>query len=127
MLSTSKPARIPMVIRRCRQAPWIAFVLLMTACAAGPSNVPTEAPPVRLAIPQFVREPCKVTTVLNPTVSGLEVRDRARGIDVRECDGKRALAVQALDLEHALEDQQRAARDERNRPWWQRLTPWREE
>lgn len=48
------------------------------------------------------------------TVADLEVRDRARGQDVRECDAKRALAAQVHTEEHRLEDVHAAARAKRN-------------
>lgn len=104
-----------------------AFALVMTACAAGPSNVQTEAPLVRLKVPAWARQPCTVTTALEPTLAGLETRDRARGVDVAECSGKHQLTLQVIDLEHELQDQQLAQRESRNRSWWSRLTPWRED
>jgi hypothetical protein len=47
-------------------------------------------------------------------LADLEARDRARGLDVKECDAKRALAVLVHDEEHRLEDAQRASRAQRN-------------
>lgn len=52
---------------------------------------------------------------------------RMRGVDVAECEGKRSLAVETHDREHELEARHAAMREERNRAWWKRLTPWRED
>jgi len=57
----------------------------------------------------------------------LELAYRARGVDIAECDGKRELAVKTSDEEHRLEDEQARQREERNRPFWKKLTPWREQ
>lgn len=72
-------------------------------------------------------EPCLLSTLQGNESADLAVAYRMRGIDVRECEGKRSLAVQTHTREHELEDAQIAAREERNRPLWKRLTPWREE
>ena len=61
-----------------------------------------------------------------PTPADLEVGYRMRGADVLECNGKRRLAVQTQEAEHRLEDEQLRRRAERARPWWKRVTPWRE-
>lgn len=52
---------------------------------------------------------------------------RMRGLDVLECEGKRSLLEQTIDREHELEEAWIAAREDRNRPLWKRLTPWRED
>lgn len=44
----------------------------------------------------------------------LAIAYRQRGLDVSECEGRRALAVQTLETEHRLEDEQIAARAKRN-------------
>jgi len=54
-----------------------------------------------------------VTTTPVEFLDDLEARDRARGLDVRECDSKRALAVMTSDEEHRLEDRQAALRAKR--------------
>jgi hypothetical protein len=70
-------------------------------------------------------EPCSLSTLQGDQVGDLAIGYRARGLDVRECEGKRRLAAQTLDAEHALEDEQVAARAERNRSFWSRLMFWR--
>lgn len=57
------------------------------------------------------------------SLADLETRDRNRGVDVRECDAKRALAVQVHDEEHRLEDAHAAARAKRN-TWACRTFGW---
>lgn len=79
---------------------------------------------MRLKVPAWARQPCTLTTALDPTLAGLEIRDRARGVDVAECEGKRSLSLQTIDLEHELQDQQIAQRKARSRPRWLRWLPW---
>lgn len=74
----------------------------MSGCAGNPAPPVAEGP--RLAQSDWAREPCKITAGDPETLADLEARDRARGLDVRECDSKRALAVLTSDEEHRLED-----------------------
>lgn len=125
MRSSLKPAGI----RQRRRAFLLASLLvsgsMIGACASPASSVVTVAPPPRLQTPAWAREPCNLSTLQGSDVADLAVAYRARGVDVRECEGKRALAVQTSDTEHRLEDQQAAARAERALPWWRKLNPWR--
>ena len=105
----------------------IASALAIASCATPASNVDREADEPSLEVPSRAREACTVTTTPVELLADLETRDRLRGIDVRECDGKRALAVQTIDEEHRLEAEHRRLREARNRTWLERLTPWRED
>lgn len=78
-------------------------------------------------MPAETREPCALTVMANPILADLEAAYHLRGVDVRECDGKRGLAVATHDEEHRLEAAHVAAREERNRSFWKRVTPWRED
>lgn len=105
----------------------LALTLATASCATPASNVDREADEPSLEVPARAREACTVTATPVELLSDLETRDRNRGIDVRECDGKRALAVQTIDEEHRLEAEHRRLREARNRTWFERLTPWRED
>lgn len=81
----------------------LAFVTacaVATASCAGLSRV-ADAP--RLEQPEFTRRICAVSVVKGDTLADLELAYRARGVDVQECDARRALAVQVSDEEHRLE------------------------
>ena len=60
-----------------------------------------------------------------PTQADLEVGYATRGAQLVACDGRRELAVQTHQAEHDLERKWAAAREERGRAWWRRLTPGR--
>lgn len=127
MRSKPEPAPTRKPAGRFLLASLLAFGLTTPACAPMRSSVVTVAPPPRLDPPPLAREPCRLSTLQGSEVGDLGVAYRERGVDVRECEGKRALAVQTLDTEHRLEDDQVKAREERARPLWKKLTPWRED
>lgn len=74
-------------------------------------------------MPAFVVEPCAITVAQGDDLAGLETGYRSRGVDVRECDAKRALAVEVHAEEHRLEDAHSAARAKRN-SWACRTLGW---
>lgn len=98
----------------------------MLAGRPPPRQVVSAAPP-RLEVPQNAREPCTATRLEGVTIGDLAIAYRSRGVDIRECEGKRALSVATIDEEHRLEDLHAEARADRNRAWWKKLTPWRED
>lgn len=126
MSSTQRPARTR-PSRRAFLIPSLLASALMIANCAVRSSVVTIAAPPRLAVPSLAAETCHLSTLAGEELADLAIAYRSRGLDVRECEGKRALAVQTIETEHRLEDEQIAAREERNRPMWKRLTPWRED
>lgn len=126
MRSRPKPAPTPQSRRASLLVSSLAFMLMTSACARPASSVVTIAPAPRLEVPPAAREKCPLSILAGDLVADLAVAYRERGVDLKECEGRRALAVQTIDEEHRLEDLHAAAREERNRSWWQRLTPWRE-
>lgn len=89
----------------------IALLLLIAACAKPVAPAPSIAP--RLSLPAAAAQPCRVTATPVATLADLETRDRARGVDVWECDGRRALAVEAFNLQLSLLDRYEEARERR--------------
>jgi hypothetical protein len=78
-------------------------------------------------LPAEAAKPCDVYRLPpEPVQADLEGGYTIRGAQILGCDGKRDLGAQALALEHQLIDQWMALRAERNRPFWMKLTPWRE-
>jgi hypothetical protein len=95
----------------------------MSACAGPRPSVDLTADAPQVETPAYAREKCAITGGDPATLSDLENRDRARGVDVQDCDGKRALAVQTNDLNAANLKAWRVAR-ERRTSWscrWLRL------
>lgn len=105
----------------------IASALATASCVTPASNVDRDAEPPTLELPARTREACTVTATPVELLSDLETRDRNRGIDVRECDGKRALAVATKDEEDRLRAEFYRQREARNRTLLERLTPWAED
>ena len=87
--------------------PWtrlalIASALMIASCAGSPR--PSVSPP-RLILPQAILPPCTLDRLpAAPTVSDLEASYLARGLALAECDAARALAVETLLSERALQD-----------------------
>lgn len=101
----------------------IACALVTTGCASRAPSLDLTADAPQVPLPAYAREACPITMGDPATVADLEARDRARGDDVRACDGKRALAVQTADLNAANLVAWRKAREAR-RSWscrWLRL------
>lgn len=77
--------------------------------------------------PAEAKRPCDLYRLpAAPVQSDLDGGYGTRGAQILVCDGRRDLAVQAQVLEHQLIDQWMALRAERSRPFWMKLTPWRE-
>lgn len=133
MPSRSNPAPIRRSPRLFLLASLLASASMTASCAslaglfAGrpPANQVVSAAPPRLEVPADARQRCNLS-ITGPTIADLAVAYRMRGVDVAECDGRRELAVRTIDEEHRLEEAHAAAREERNRPFWKKLTPWRE-
>lgn len=93
------------------RSPWtpiapLACGLMIASCAASP---PISVPPPRLALPAEATRPCRLDRLPDaPTLADLEAAYTARGAALVACDGARALAVDTLVAERALQDRWRA-------------------
>ena len=125
MCSSARPAPTRPSHRLFRLASSLASASMIAACA--PTVVSVAGDPPRLTVPSDAAEACALTTLEGEALADLSVAYRMRGVDVRECDGRRRLAVAAMIEEHRLEDAWKAEREARLRPWWKKLTPWRED
>lgn len=91
--------------------PWIrlaplALLGMIASCAA---SRPASAPPPRLNLPSVVTTPCRLDRLPErPTLADFEVSYMARGQRLAECEAARALAVETLLAERALQDRWRA-------------------
>ena len=79
-------------------------------CAISLAGCATTAPPAvappRLQMPSAAAEPCHLHRLPDqPTLADLEIALAARGAALVECDGRRRLAVDTAQAEHALQDQ----------------------
>lgn len=89
---------------------WTRIALLASAsmtasCAASP---PLSAEPPRLALPQMASQPCLLDRLPEaPTQADLEVAYLERGLRLVGCENARALAVETLLAERALQDRWR--------------------
>ncbi len=89
---------------------WIPLAPLVCAsmiagCASSP---PPFAPPPRLILPQAAATPCRLDRLPEaPTQADLEASYAARGAALALCDAARALAVETLLAERALQDRWR--------------------
>lgn len=129
MLSRSAPAPTRPFWPRlaCPLMSSLVCAIMTASCANGvQSSVDREAPPPQLSTPARALEPCGLSVLEGDGLADLAAAYRMRGVDVVECDGKRALAVQTHAEEHRLEALHAQERVDRNRTLWQRVTPWRE-
>lgn len=86
----------------------LALPIMIASCAASP---PRSVPPPRLNLPRAVTEPCVLERLPDrPTLADLEAAYMARGLRLAECDAARALAVETLLAERALQDRWRDER-----------------
>jgi len=98
---------------------WIRIVLLalpgMTAsCAA---SLPLSAELPRLTLPREATTPCVLERLPQaPTQADLDVAYIERGARLVACENARALAVETLTAERALQDRWRRENDSRRRP-----------
>lgn len=93
---------------------------VMTAsCAA---SLPPSAEPPRLILPEAANRPCVLERLPEgPTIADLEVAYVERGARLVACETARALAVETLTAERALQDRWRRETDTRRRP---AIWPW---
>ncbi len=95
----------------------LALPLLTAACATPARKLPVAIP--RTDIPADAARACALYLLpASPTQADLEIGFATRGAQILDCDGRRAQAVAAHQLEHDIQDQAAAARAERARPWW---------
>ncbi len=80
---------------------------LMTASCAG--SDPRSAPPPRLTLPATATTSCRLPRLpeAHPTTADLEIAYIDRGAALAQCDAARALAVDTLLAERALQDRWR--------------------
>lgn len=79
---------------------------MIASCAASP---PASAPPPRLNLPSTATTPCRLDRLPERATSAdLEAVFMARGLRLAECDAARALAVETLLAERALQDHWRS-------------------
>lgn len=91
----------------------LACGLMIASCAVSP---PISVPPPRLALPAEATRSCRLDRLPDaPTQADLEAAYAARGAALVACDGARALAVETLLAERALQDRWRTDRAERRR------------
>ena len=87
-----------------RRAP-LALLGMIASCAAPPR--PSVSPP-RLTLPAAATTPCRLERLPEtPTLADFESVYMARGRRLAECDAARALAVETLLEERALQDRWR--------------------
>lgn len=88
-----------------RLAP-LALLSMIASCASSPL---ASAPPPRLNLPAAATTPCRLDRLPDqPTLADFEAAYMARGFRLAECDAARALAVETLLAERALQDRWRA-------------------
>ena len=88
-----------------RLAP-LALLSMIASCALSP---PPSASPPRLNLPVAATTPCQLDRLpQRPTLADFEAAYMARGSRLAECDAARALAVETLLSERALQDRWRA-------------------
>ena len=87
-----------------RLAPLVLPVMI-ASCAASPR--PSAQPP-RLSLPSAATTPCRLDRLPErPTLADFESGYMARGLRLAECEAARALAVETLVAERALQDRWR--------------------
>lgn len=84
----------------------LPLALAVIGCAAMTASCATlfpdraPPPPVRLAIPQFVKDPCPIYTLpSNPTLADLEAGYAIRGEQIVNCELARQMAVFVIETE----------------------------
>lgn len=108
---TPKPTQTRRPARRLMLALLSVSTLATASCAGRAPSPVADAP--RLELPGYATEKCKASTFNGSTLADLEVAYRQRGVDIAECDGRRALAVLVHDEEHRLEELHADARKAR--------------
>lgn len=98
--------------------PWIRLApiglsAMIASCAA---STPSSVEPPRLTLPPAATRPCVLERLpATPTQADLEAAYVARGAALSVCETARALAVETLLAERALQDRWRAADPPRRR------------
>jgi hypothetical protein len=93
---------------------WLALPPMTASCAV---SHPPSAPPPRLTLPEAASRPCQLERLPQaPTIADLEIAYVERGARLVACENARALAVETLTAERALQDLWRQERDARRRP-----------
>lgn len=88
-----------------RLAP-LALLAMIASCASSPR--PPVQPP-RLSLPSAATTPCRLERLPErPTLTDFESAYMLRGLRLAECEAARALAVETLLAERALQDRWRA-------------------
>lgn len=96
----------------------IALLALPAMTASCAVSHPSSADPPRLMLPQAATTPCVLERLPEaPTEADLEVAYVERGARLVACESARALAVETLTAERALQDRWRREVD-RRRPWF---------
>lgn len=92
------------------RSPWtplapLACASMIAGCAISP---PPSAPPPRLILPEAATTPCRLDRLPEAaTQADLEASYASRGAALVLCDAARALAVETLRNERALQDRWR--------------------
>jgi hypothetical protein len=90
---------------------WIRLaplVLLSMTASCATSHRPSVSAPPRLSLPQAATRSCLLDRLPEwPTLADFESAYMARGLRLAECDAARALAVETLLAERALQDRWR--------------------
>lgn len=95
------------------RSPWtplapLACASMIAGCAISP---PPSAPPPRLILPEAATTPCRLDRLPEAaTQADLEASYASRGAALVLCDAARALAVETLRNERALQDRWRRGR-----------------
>lgn len=83
----------------------LALLAMIASCAASPR--PSAQPP-RLSLPSAATTPCRLERLPErPTLADFENVYMLRGLRLAECEAARALAVETLLAERALQDRWR--------------------
>ena len=83
----------------------VALPTMIASCAALRQE---SAPPPRLPLPEAATSPCRLDRLPErPTLADFESVYMARGLSLAECNAARALAVQTLVAERAMQDRWR--------------------
>lgn len=106
---------------KSRWIPIAQLALLGTTASCAASHPPSADPP-RLILPRAATTPCVLERLPEaPSQADLEIAYIERGVRLVACDTARALAVDTLLAERALQDQWRRENPPRPRP---AIWPW---
>lgn len=95
-----------MLIPFWRRTALLALSGMTANCAV---SRPMSVEPPRLILPAMAQTPCVLERLpASPTLADLEVAYMERGARLVECENARALAVETLQAERALQDRWRS-------------------